>query len=223
MAEIKLKESLKRLRDFIMTLRDSDLANGIPEEAFPTVIFSAGEWGTMMLWGDLAEEYLECVSTAYSTVEKQKQLSYKGVEEVVGVAILSSLDPLGRAADKEFPQRLDDALAVLEQALRAAPQEWEIHLPVLGLSPQGLPHRIGDVEFYVADEPTRSGLKERAEAFLMKTRGTAEARLSASRFNADRLDKNMAGNIYAKLTVRAIDRDAAIALATMLLRQVTTP
>ena len=86
-------------------------------------------------------------SDLWEAVSSGEKISPRAVERVFQNAIFGSGYLEKRFS--EFSARLDQALRVLRLHLTAAPQRFLVYCPVNGLAPEGLPSRVGNVEFVV--------------------------------------------------------------------------
>jgi hypothetical protein len=117
-----------------------------------------------------------------------------------------------------FQGRLDAAIAELRKRLTAPPLHWEVHMPVLGLDPAGLPARIAGVRFRTATTSVVRSWKRRSFSIINGMTDPPETRAAVKEMMADQFESDFRGRTFASLSVDAIDQIAAMMGARRLLR-----
>jgi hypothetical protein len=232
MAVVELKDALANLQTFISKLKkqSEDKPEIEPvtfiEKLFRgETVFSIEGLGGVVLAEAEGIEYRKIVSKVHLAVARrfgqsknpdELHVSKATVESAIQSAILRALDPMKGATDP-FEERLSGCLADLKETLLKEPEPWLVHMEVRGLAPESLPHRFGEIEFYVANgaEETekQSGESDRQAARTSEVTGTP-----ATKTEFTDLFVPTKGAIYAKVPIEATDLEAAKVLAERKLR-----
>lgn len=99
----------------------------------------------------------------------------------------------------------------------AIPVPWELHLQVLGLSPDSLPMQFGSCRFYLANESSVAELHERATKDDPAVAATG-AKAAQPDTTLQMLQRMMLGGTWCRVQVEAVDKEAAMRLAERRLR-----
>jgi hypothetical protein len=207
-------EALKKYRELLGTLKFSEMEPGMFSDAIPTMMFTRGGI-TLLLRGADAEEYTACVHELHRAFKGKDVLSEAAVSDFAADALVEVF-----AAGNDRLEVTDRAIQGLKSRLAASPYVWEVHLPVEGLAPSGLPIEVGNTSFYVADESIRQQLIEIAKKSIMaRTESEAEGTARIDLFSRE-LQTHFSERTIASTRVISIDQGAARSKARMNLRRV---
>jgi hypothetical protein len=206
-----LQSATNNLGKFVRHLHSTPSA---PQSSVPEVFFSWADLGGLLLWGEDADQYRNCMRSFYKATAESTKLSHRTVDTAVQRAILMSLDPVKLQGGVRFERRLQDALSELGVALDVAPQPWEVHLLVHGVEKTTLPIRFGPAEFYYCDDIRAAYLHDKAERVLQR-QGQREPNLERNkRIFGKEIESEFRGKCFARVNVEAPDDGAAFAMAT---------
>jgi hypothetical protein len=219
---VNIDESLKGLGALIHTIHDEkapssdDLLSGkyLPQRFV---------LGPITLWGAQADEFTACVDAIYeSAISKREHISLSETESLIQTAMVHSLDLDTNRPRPHLPfqKRLTDSLAELKKALSQTSVKWTVYHEVRGLMPDGLPCSIGSIEFLLIDNAQAAALTASTDSFVEGTLSTPEQKRDMREVTRDLIEVRMKGKTYAKLTVEALESNAASSLATKKLRSV---
>jgi hypothetical protein len=207
-----LNEALNRLARFVNNLK-FDPGEDKQVFAAATVILSRAN-GTIALAGDDADEYRKIIADLCQGIAKKGDLSKRAVESLTADFFVGLFAGGDRRSEQEFPLTLQHRLHQLKQSLLENPKSWEIHLPVGGLDPSGLPLTVGKVEFYFCDRSTSEALVSRCADFTRRNpEERAKIALHYSTELAQLVDKTV-----ARVAVSGVDFDAALEKAKATVR-----
>ncbi|MGO9209308.1 MAG: hypothetical protein ACLPXM_11915 [Terriglobales bacterium] len=213
-----LNEALNRLASFVNNLKFGSLPKFESEQnkqisGGTFVIVSRADW-TILLAGDDAAEYREIVDELHRGIAKTGHLSKRAVERLTEDFFFGLFATGDRRSEQGFPLTLQDRLHQFKQSLLEGPKSWEIHLPVGGLDPRGLPLAVGKVEFYFFDRP-RSEVLASCLADSARTNPEERAKVAVD------LSAELAGLVdktVARVVVSGVDFDAACEKAKATIR-----
>jgi hypothetical protein len=197
---IPLNDALKNFGKFVRTVAISYDAAAWNPNAFE--YFFTREDLTVSLTGADGQKYQRCLSDLYEAVAPKEMLSRGAVENLANTAFAHILRK-GMNVPREgvdFQTFCDCQLKELRKALERKPNIWEVISRVCGVDLGGLPLKIGKVDFVLA---TPDVLDKLPEAILTKN-------LTKEHF---------AGKALARISVPAVDNDAARAAANKVLQQ----
>jgi hypothetical protein len=194
----KLRSAINRIYDDLSAANMPDVAKLI-EQGAHTYIMQEMDYGSLTLADERVDQYFESVLELHKAVDpKAENISFGALQSATQLATLKALDILKKEPTVEFPKKVEAALAELRVNLAKPPTLWSVHLEVAGLTAEGLPHTIGNTEFYVMDENR-----------LLDLRGPHNTALGNTAL----------GKTFAHVRVRAFDHEAASALAVQRLRK----
>jgi hypothetical protein len=216
---MSLNQAQQDVRQFVRKLEADDSPPGDPLQEPPQVWFSHQGKGGLMLWGNDAREYADCLHSLYDAVERHGRFSLKAVENLMQVAIIEALDIENTHREKTFTQRLDDAIAELGRALQATPASWQFYYRIEGLALTGLPLGVGKVQFFVADKDKGlPALLRTVHDHIDERPGAPEQKSGVKQYAAEVLNRHFEDQIIARVAIEAVDQEAADALAQHELR-----
>jgi len=196
---IHLCDALRAFREFVRTVNISNDGQWQP---------NTNEYGfscedlTVLLSGADAVSYQGCLHDLYAAVAPKEMLSRGTVENLANAAF-------GRIARKglrsaketsEFQSVCDHELKKLREALERKPSTWEVIQRACGIDQVGLPLKVGKVDFVLATPDVLDSIPE-----AQFTKGVTRERF--------------AGKVLCRISVPAVDIDAARATATRILQQ----
>lgn len=205
MPPTKFGNALKVVEDFLRAIKDVDTNASVEDTGTPEVMFWRRDEGVVSLRGETARQYRQCIDALETAVAHEKLISRKAIEKALQTAILAVLDRRRLRRGTKFGRRLNDARQELEQSLAGPLQRFQAYKRVVGLSPEGLPLTVGQVEFVVFDEA-------QADKFRQHDKPGAEIANSEGWRSLD-------GQTTAIIEVIAIEPRAARALASRELRR----
>ena len=207
-----LKPALESVRDFIGSLSPSERLTRPPQFGLS---FGAEGEGALFLNELEAQQYRSVLEALVDAVRSSGQVSPRAVEKAFQQTILAALDLKNR--QPETPDvRLKNAISELRSTLTALPQTFRVYRRVNGLAVDGLPSRVGNVEFLVFDDQEldrlRATVGEHADS-------EEERELRYQMVDELQQKKEIAGCTVGILEIAALDSGAAQALAAGELRR----
>jgi hypothetical protein len=148
MSNEKLKAALNKLLEFIKPLENTEEITDVTKFE---LLISLYEEGTLNLSGEEARCYREILKELTEAITGDI-ISQNAVERLVQKTIMSVLDIQERRRDQTFTQRLDGAIRELQKSLTIKPSVFQVYYPIGGLATDGLPMRVGKVNFCLLDE-----------------------------------------------------------------------
>lgn len=205
--------ALKAVGTFIESLTQSE---ALSEDRRFDLFFSQADEGSIYLGSDEARKYRDCLRALWEAVSPGEQISPRAVERVFQNAIFEALD-IRKKRTPEFSARLDQALRELRLRLTAPPQRFLIYCPVNGLDREGLPRRVGNVDFVVfGDEQL-----DQFRAAVAKHKVDQEQReIRTQDLGTLAQEKSLFDHVTGAVEVTAIEGKAAESLAIRELRLV---
>ena len=193
-----LNEVLNRLRTFVEHL-EQQRPHREHEFKFAEMILGRENDSLFLDAGD-AQLYRGIVEDLYSTVQN-RGIGKRNIENWTTDFIFASLR-FSEVAVAESTAQL--AMRELRAKLQQVPQDWQIQVSVGGLDPNGLPAKVGQVEFHVFDERRE---KEVTAQMLTTVDGSGSTAKTEEfiRDNLLRLRNTTVGVIH----VNAVDFEAA--------------
>lgn len=174
---------------------------------FDNDLFGNDSEGYVHLTGKEAQELHQIIRIATNKLTTTSITSRKFFEDSLRSTILEVVDINNQREAISLDQRLDQALERLKNKFRQEPAEYVYYYPVHGLGSSGLPFRIGPAEFFVFQESTLDDLG------FGKNQDTYQA------VNGFKVDEYF-GNTFTKVSVSAIDKEAAKEIAIHELRRI---
>jgi hypothetical protein len=209
--EEKLNTALKKVSAFIHSLGNLE---PLSKERDFDLLFSNADEGTISLGAESAEKYRECLSALWEAVSSDEQISLRTVERIFQAAIFEALD-IRHKREGDLSVRLQQALQNIESGLTAPLQRFLVFCPINGLALDGLPMRVGNVEFAVFGN-------EQLDQFraAVATHKVDQEQLKIRYDDVEKLGrkKDLFGRVAAAVEVDAIDGGAAESLAIRHLR-----
>ena len=189
------------------------------------VMFMLGGRG-VRLEGKEASLYNECVkvlSSLHSGNEEAKLMSKTAAEKHLRSAILRALKPTDGAKNEpraRFERRLLSEIRVLRKTFRAPPREWQVTIPVRGITEGSLPFAFGAVTFVSgsSDEPQK--LAARIQDYSPRRKGPKARQEQQVRENARaEIAAAFSAAPLASTNVLAADNEAAKSIGIGVIRR----
>jgi len=216
-----LEDLIKRINRKLKRAEAAKKAIGVTkyESRGGFVMFSDATLGGLVVADDDAKQYRAGVEAIYVHVSgKAERISRYAVESAIQKAMLTAIDPAGNSTDKNFSRRLCAALDGLKRELTSRPVDWEVHFPIEGIAPNGLPRTFGNCEFYFGNDAYISSLLRRVDRIVVSL-VEAESRDESRRDASETVRSLATGKTGVGVKVQAVDRDAALYLAKKVSRQ----
>lgn len=205
MSKDKLLSALDNVYEFIQSLDVKEEQSEIFEY---DVFFSIADEGALILSGDKAVHYRNCLNQLVNSIGNEL-FSNKSIEAYFQRTILTALDIQKKRQQIPFEQRIKAAIEDLKKSLLATPIDFDVFYPVKGLALDGLPLQVGNVQFYKFDDEHF----ERLINFLVEY----EIHENETKGKKELLDlikqSDIIGQPVGLIRVQAIDKVAAKALA----------
>jgi hypothetical protein len=154
--------------------------------------------------------YHQCIKDLHKIFAPKEELSAAAVETHLQSTLLKIV---GGDHGIETKDRLKNAVQELEVALTTPPRKWNVHVPLRGMSAERMPYTFGKVQFMRGDaqltEQLATLVPVKAPPDFSKSKARKERRAREEIRNEVR--KEFDGLIVARLSVEAIDGEAAIA------------
>lgn len=205
MLKNKLSHALNETFEYIKSL---DIEEGIARITEYDIFFSHADEGTLFLNGKEAIQYRQCLKLLIEA-KGDESISPKAIETLFQKTILIVHDFNKKRKDTPFDQRLKSAIDELHSSLIATPTTFSVYYPVFGLKLDGLPIKVGNVQFCIFDDVHL----EKFLKFLNEYEGDESEKAKRMSF-ADSLKKSIIfGKPTGLIDVKALDAIAAKTLA----------
>ena len=202
-----------QIRDFIKTIA----ANLTPDSNFQAAedlqIFGNEEEGYLFLTDQEARDFREIIRAVPEKYFSSMLISRQFVEKSIQASILEALDIKKHRENITFEQRLNQSIERVKGISRQKPTEYEYFYPVYGLDNPGLPFKIGQVELFIFQECTLDEIYRKNNEDIPTKQNIVMDQI----FKDFEIDK-LFGTVYAKVTVTAVDQDAAKNIAKNILQ-----
>jgi hypothetical protein len=196
-------EAIRNVELFIKHLKrvtKSELSPSLKSEIY----FGNDEEGYISLDGNEARRYTKTLSFMLKDLCSSELLSYSTVEILLQKAILESIDFMKKRKKTSFKFRLTKSINNIKSDLLKMYKEFYIAYPICGLSNEGLPIKIGDIEFLIFD------LHYLEQYYLHPNQQkTSNLKLYAERIISDAKEMGYWEKPIASLKVGAYDISAA--------------
>ncbi len=166
------------------------------------------EIGGLSFDSEEARQFFDCVEQLHSAFTSDSFLDKKSVETWFQEAVLRALD-LPQESTTSLEKRVNKILRDLEQKMSVPALTWEVHIPVDGLSVQGLPISFGKVLFRVGDETYKRKIKRDLKQGAAISPDTPSVKKDFSDHAMTSFDENWRGRPVAQVKVKAITSAAA--------------
>lgn len=170
--------------------------------------FHFADLGGMSLNADEARQFSDCVEQLHSAFRGDGLLDKRSVESWFQEAILTAVN-LQKESAGPIERRVGQVLRELERKMSVPASTWEVHVPVDGLSLQGLPISFGKVRFRVGDETYRRKIKREVKQVATISPDSPSVKKNFSEAALTAFDENWQGRPVAHLKVKAITSAAA--------------
>lgn len=207
----KLESALAGVRDFIRSLSVSER---VAEHSDFGLSFWYEDEGTFFLTDPEAQQYRSTLEALVEAVRIGKQVSSRAVEKTFQQAILAALD-LQHRRPPDPHLRLENAIDELRGFLTAPSQRFRVYRRVNGLAPDGLPSRVGNVEFVVFDDREVDRFRAAVGEHVVSEK---QQELRYQLLDKLLQEEEIAGCTVGVVDVVAIEAGAAESLATWELR-----
>jgi hypothetical protein len=227
---MELKNALAKLGDFIARVNQQSDAKPEQSNPLPVIVeklvgwttpISRNDLGGVMLDGNESSEYRGHIEDLFLAVAaKTEHISRGTIESAIQLAILKALDIPKSNAEPDFEKRLSISLDELKTTLLKRSEQYLVHMEVCGLAPDGLPHRVGDIEFYLGGGSNDAGQRPNKSVSPTDTSGAEPKPQPQDQpgKHFTHLTKPIEGHVYAIVPIEAVDPEAARVLAEKKLR-----
>ncbi len=203
----KLDNTITRIIEFIESMEFAE--NSVPNNFYGnqfTKFFMKSEEGALFLDKKDTLSYYQILQELYSCVDGDK-ISRKKIEDIFQNTILFCLDINKKRPEQTLRERITQAVEYLKKELFQKDKKFIVYYQVLGLLPDGLPIKIGNVNF---DCFTDLYKKPFIDAFHSSTIEDGNVK----EFYSDYINTSQINNkIVAYTEVHAVDKEAAKKLA----------
>ena len=190
---MELQTVLKQISELIKEIQSGGQQQHTVDQ--PPVFFHLKDLGGSNLWGTRARAYVQGLHDLYSIVADKEVISRKAVETLLQTAILKAIK---KDETTSFEQRLKSALDDLRRAMVEKPRNWQTEIRVVGLAKDGLPFKLGNIEFHFADDDYVRDILELI-SFITVDSGTTATPAQKESFKKalkDDLIENYSGRSY---------------------------
>jgi len=195
-------EVFKEIEDFILSLENTN--EDLEDISSTEVFFSYGELGGLYLSDIDSKKYYHCLTLLLSVIN-ENLISKKEVEVIFQKTILTVLDIENKQSGRSFEDRLSASLKELRKKIKGEPIAYDVYYQIQGLSEEGLPFKVGNVQFCKFDKRQLSRFTDGLKAF----KGDIEEKKKRDEF-ADILSKaEINSKIIAIVEKAALDPLAA--------------
>lgn len=209
----KLNAALKNTRAFIESLAENATTSDEWEHSREVYFWQVDE-GAIYLHDEEAHRYRELLDELVGVPPAAGQVSTRAVEKALQTAILKAID-IRRKQTETLDMRLARVIQELHQFFTRAPQVFRVFCRSRGLALEGLPSKVGNVEFLVFDEAQLDVFR----AAVATHRVSEEQKESRYQLIAELgEEEDFGGRVVAAIEVSANDGDAARSLAVRELR-----
>ena len=163
----------------------------------------------LSLTKEQAQQAQECLDLLEKGVPDSDGWAEDDVQKVLETAILDAV--LGAATSPQ--QQVKDAIATLGQELSKPLELWEVHQPVEGLNPRGLPVKFGNVRFYWGDEKTCRAMKSSVKRVLQTSPDSPGTKRMIAKQLAEQVEEDFKGKSFCSVVVAARSQNSAFARA----------
>jgi len=162
MAKPNENEIYKEIKDFILSLENTD--EDLKDISSTEVFFSYGELGGLYLSDIDSKKYYHCLSLILSIIN-ENLISKKEVEVIFQKTILTVLDINNKQSGLPFADRLSASIKELRKKIKGEPIAYDVYYQIQGLSEEGLPFTVGNVQFCKFDKRQLSRFTNGLKAF----------------------------------------------------------
>lgn len=155
----KIQKEIKTLTDIIL------IENSSPESLeYKTIPFGFKDEGFISLANKSYPKYIALYRYLITEYCKNQLMSKKFVQEQLNHTILRVLDIFDKNPEKNKQQRVLQLTDELIKSLKRDLQDYTFYFPVHELSPNGLPWKFGEIEFFVLQKEflSDSGINEKS-------------------------------------------------------------
>jgi hypothetical protein len=156
------------------------------------------------------EVQVKLAAALWTSVHTSRTVSRKYVSEAVQHAVRTSLQG---GDDTKFEVRLADAIRELRSKLTKSAAPWRVFVPILGADSLSMPATVGRVRFNTVQGQFLKTLQRRVRAIIDSTANTASQKRSHKRTLTNDIKIDFEGKQLASVSIRAVDRDAAVDVA----------
>jgi hypothetical protein len=143
-------EVFNEISDFILSLENT--VEDLSDISLADIFFTDSELGGLFLSKEDSKKYTHCVFLLLSIINEDL-ISKKEAESILKKTILTVLDFNHKQSEKSFADRLSTSIKDLRNKLKGKPIAYDVFYQVQGLSEEGLPFTVGNVQFCKFDEP----------------------------------------------------------------------
>jgi hypothetical protein len=188
----RINEALDQLSGLTRRIHERTAAQDLSSPTF----LQSGQMilGPLQLLAEEADAFNDVVATIYElTIAKKELIGLPATESLIQTAIVDGVDVQKLSHEPDFEIRLAAALSELKIALSQEAKDWTVYHEVRGVVPDGLPFRVGKVDFSVVDDSLGAAIRS--------------SKISSA------VESQAQGKIFGKATVKAQESSAASLLA----------
>jgi len=218
--EQKLKQTLNELKVFLGELVDNAAGPGAGNSIADVVATLISPEGTLHLGPESGPRYAHSIRNLYGALsdEEKSRLSLLHLEDRVKTAVFEVLD-LGKIRFPDREGRISRGIDRLRAALQQRPCPWVVTLRVQGATGDGLPMRLGNVEFVTGDDDILRQLRDLADVTPQDVGVRwGDGRTQRQRWH-DEINGEFKDSVLARVTIEAVDAAAARELAVTEVRR----
>ena len=172
------------------------------------IFFSTSEDGFVSLSGKSYDKYISIFQYVINEKCKSGLMSKRFIEQQINKVILKTLDLNKKNPEISLDQKLQTFLFEFRNSIGKKSHDYLLYYPVHGLSKDGLPWKIGAIEFFVFQEKHLYELElkqKKSDSVDIKAFKQQEIEIMRK--------QNIFDSVFAKIKIKSCDRDAAEELA----------
>jgi hypothetical protein len=178
-----------------------------------TIYFSNSALGFLILDDESSSKYLQLLTKIFKKTVKSEDISQQYIQKQFDSAVLMAVDQ-NKLSIQPIEIRIQSSFEVFANSLKTKKTKYKFYYPVFGLHTEGLPLKIGNIQFEVFNQNTLLDLE------LPPNETDPDNIRQFKESEIIRLKKDgIIGSPYAIITVDAIDKEAAQNIATKNLKK----
>jgi len=209
-----LNQAIKNVKTLIEDFRAStEDEQSINKDNFSRLIFKA-DFGSLALSREDVEKQEQVISMLHNAVKGKvgEKWSRKGIDKLLQNAIFLALD-ISQTSSNQFTQRLESAIQQLKSSLIEPLKSWEFYYVILGLDVNNGERKIGNTNFFQADEKNLQQILKRLNDITDDSAHKPEEKEGFKEIYEQQIHRFFGGAAVAFLNVYAGDLEAARKLA----------
>jgi hypothetical protein len=200
----KLDTAIQKFKDFILSI---DLSGTPGQDISSGIVFTTEDGGIVLNKNEFVQ-YDLCNELIHEAMPNPDLISKKALERLTQKAIISSIDPENKHADKTREQRIDVALNILKSTLLSDLTKFNIYYPIENLELDVHSITIGNVTFCIFDNPQLQNFYSSISESLPE-----EQKLMRKSLFDDLQKNSIFNHPVALISVEALDFEAAKIIA----------